>query len=147
MISKSALNHRFRALKDIWRIDRREREAQIMIRGIGIGHRPNRPASTKPSPRRILTQHERRFFDTLSLDQARKRECLAGRFAVKEAIIKALSVATNIIGFRDVEVLARRIRKRLIATCPKAGSVRNRVALDRPRARLCQSAFCVVEAT
>ena len=92
---------------------------------------------------RILTQNEQRFFATLTLPK-RRQEWLAGRFAAKEAIIKALSVATNIIGLRDIEILPDEFGKP-IATCPKAGSVQ--IALSIAHEHDYAVAFCIVSDT
>lgn len=53
---------------------------------------------------RVLTDEERRIWAALA--PGRKAEFLAGRFAVKEAVAKALGCGIGgVVGFRDIEVL------------------------------------------
>jgi holo-[acyl-carrier protein] synthase len=90
--------------------------------------------------KRILTEKEQAIFAEFPLPK-RQREWLAGRFAAKEAIIKALSVASNVIGLRDIEILPDEHGKP-IATCPKAGNVK--IDLSIAHEHDYAVAFCVV---
>lgn len=54
--------------------------------------------------KRVLTDAERKRADSLAL--ARRTEFVAGRFAVKEAVVKAIGCGIGSkVGFRDIEVL------------------------------------------
>lgn len=52
---------------------------------------------------RILTFKEREVFDAMSFK--RQLEFLAGRFAAKEAVAKALGTGIGDISFQDIEIL------------------------------------------
>lgn len=67
--------------------------------------------------RRILTPNETAFFDTLRLE-SRRREWLAGRFAAKEAVIKAISTPECVVGPRDIEIMPDE-HGRPVASCAK----------------------------
>ena len=54
--------------------------------------------------RRVLSNDELLIFEAFKTD-SRKLEYLAGRFSVKEAIIKALSGLYNIVGMREITIL------------------------------------------
>ncbi|MBN2540628.1 MAG: holo-ACP synthase [Bacilli bacterium] len=54
--------------------------------------------------RRILSDIEIKVFDSFPLEQ-RKLEYLAGRFALKEAIIKAIGNTQYKIGMRDITII------------------------------------------
>lgn len=54
--------------------------------------------------RRILSDVEMKVFESFSLE-TRKLEYLAGRFALKEAIIKAIGHTEHKIGMRDITIL------------------------------------------
>lgn len=54
---------------------------------------------------RILSERERRVYDTMGTDR-RKLEYLAGRFAAKEAYTKAYGSFDTPLNFKDVSVLA-----------------------------------------
>lgn len=113
-----------------------------MIRGIGTDivqiERIDESIAT-----RILSANEQAVFASLSLPK-RRREWLAGRFAAKEAIIKALTTKTNVIGLRDIEILPDDHGKP-IAVCPKAGNVKIDVSIAHERDYAV--AFCVVSDT
>jgi holo-[acyl-carrier protein] synthase len=71
---------------------------------------PGRDGSARASTRaerfagRVLTDEERKIWAALA--PGRKAEFLAGRFAVKEAVAKALGCGIGgVVGFRDIEVL------------------------------------------
>lgn len=55
--------------------------------------------------RRVLTEKEREFFQTLQNEQ-RRVEYAAGRFAAKEAFAKALGTGIGKLSFQHIEVLA-----------------------------------------
>ncbi|PBB06060.1 holo-ACP synthase [Salimicrobium humidisoli] len=80
-----------------------------MITGIGIDvvEIDRITKSIKRNPRiiqRILTDQEQRRY--CSLSEKRKKEFMAGRFAVKEAVGKALGTGVGRIGFRQIETAA-----------------------------------------
>ncbi|HOO43638.1 MAG TPA: holo-ACP synthase [Bacillota bacterium] len=54
--------------------------------------------------KRILSDKEKEAYDQLKLD-SRKKEFLAGRFAVKEALIKAIGHTSKRVGMRDITIL------------------------------------------
>lgn len=54
--------------------------------------------------KRVLSKEETKLFDSFSTDK-RKIEFLAGRFALKEAIIKAIGHTKYVIGMRDITIL------------------------------------------
>jgi holo-[acyl-carrier protein] synthase len=90
--------------------------------------------------KRILTEKEQAIYAAFSLSK-RQREWLAGRFAAKEAVIKALSIETNIIGLRDIEILSDEHGKPIV-TCVKAGNLQIDVSIAHERDYAV--AFCVV---
>ena len=51
--------------------------------------------------RRVLTEHENRYC-------GRRIECVAGRWAAKEAISKVLGLGVRGVGWREIEVLPNR---------------------------------------
>ncbi|MBN2876388.1 MAG: holo-ACP synthase [Bacilli bacterium] len=74
-----------------------------MIIGIGIDIVQNNRIKLEQA-RRILSEVETERFGILSTD-SRKLEYLAGRFAVKEAIIKAIGNTSHQLGMRDLTIL------------------------------------------
>jgi holo-[acyl-carrier protein] synthase len=54
--------------------------------------------------KKILSDEEQTIFDGLSLE-SRKREFLAGRFAAKEALLKALTGILDQLFMRDIVIL------------------------------------------
>lgn len=54
--------------------------------------------------KRVLSDEEFIIFNEFKLE-ARKLEYLAGRFAAKEAIIKAIGHTTYVVGMRDIAIL------------------------------------------
>ncbi len=74
-----------------------------MIVGIGVDILKNSRIKLDHA-RRILSEEELIIFDESKLE-SRKLEYLAGRFAVKEAIIKAIGHTQYKIGMRDIVVL------------------------------------------
>lgn len=63
---------------------------------------------------RLLTEKELLMFEELSTHR-RRAEWLAGRFAAKEALLKALGIGMNRgIRMRDIEVLADRLGKPVV---------------------------------
>ena len=53
---------------------------------------------------RLLTPKELEIFDLKATEQ-QKREYLGGRFAVKEAVLKAIGTGLGGMAFHDIEVL------------------------------------------
>jgi len=74
-----------------------------MILGIGVDICQNDRISLELS-QRILSEEELRIFNNFKLD-SRKKEYLTGRFACKEAIIKAFSQANKEVYMRDIVIL------------------------------------------
>lgn len=74
-----------------------------MILGVGVDICQNNRVKTTLSER-ILSVEEQKLFNEIKLE-SRKIEFLAGRFAVKEAIIKAMSSLNDDIGMRNLVVL------------------------------------------
>ncbi|MGD9761019.1 MAG: holo-ACP synthase [Candidatus Izemoplasmatales bacterium] len=74
-----------------------------MILGIGVDICQNNRINVELS-QRILNELEFEFYNNLKLD-ARKTEYLSGRFACKEAIIKAFSQADKEVYMRDIIIL------------------------------------------
>jgi len=80
-----------------------------MIKGIGVDiveiDRIEKAATRQPRfVERILTEAERNVYETLT--KRRQVEFLAGRFAAKEAVAKAVGTGiTEMIGWQDIEVL------------------------------------------
>lgn len=89
--------------------------------------------------RRILTEKETALFETLRLE-SRRKEWLAGRFAAKEAVIKAISTNEIVVGPRDVEVLPD-ADGRPVATCAKRPDLHLAVSIAHEKAYAV--AFCV----
>ena len=56
---------------------------------------------------RLLSPTEQASFEALRVTGARKVEYLAGRFAAKEAVAKAIGRGIGALGWRNIEVLAR----------------------------------------
>lgn len=88
---------------------------------------------------RILTEREAAFFETLRLE-SRRKEWLAGRFAAKEAVIKAISTNEIVVGPRDVEILPD-ADGRPVAACKKRPDLELAVSIAHERAYAV--AFCV----
>lgn len=69
-----------------------ERITEVMNRGLG-----------KKFSQRVLTEQEAQLAEQRS---GRLAEFVAGRFAAKEAIVKALGCGIgNVVGFQDIEIL------------------------------------------
>jgi holo-[acyl-carrier protein] synthase len=75
-----------------------------MIVGVGTDIiEIHRIKTTKAFVERILTPLEQELFYGLSSD-ARKQEFLAGRFAAKEALMKALGTGIGLSSFQDFTI-------------------------------------------
>ncbi|OLS34237.1 holo-ACP synthase [Bacillus sp. MRMR6] len=89
-----------------------------MIKGIGIDiielSRIQEIMTRQPKlVSRILTESEKRIFDTLN--ERRKVEFLAGRFAVKEAFSKAMGTGIGKeLSFLDIEISSTSLGKPII---------------------------------
>jgi holo-[acyl-carrier protein] synthase len=92
--------------------------------------------------KRILTEREAALFETLRLE-SRRKEWLAGRFAAKEAVIKAISTNEIVIGPRDVEVLPD-ADGRPVVFCAKRPDLILAVSIAHEKAYAV--AFCVATA-
>ena len=74
-----------------------------MILGVGVDI--VQVSRLKPEhAKRILSEEETVVFNEIKLSQ-KQLEYLAGRFAVKEAIIKAIGHTNYVIGMRDITIL------------------------------------------
>ncbi len=81
--------------------------------------------------KRVLTEGERRLLEARG---ARKHEFLAGRFAVKEAVVKALGTGIGAItGLQDIEVIADDSGRPI---CRLSASAWERLGLDPSRVRI-----------
>lgn len=77
-----------------------------MIQGIGTDIVSIQRISLEDAfVRRILTTKEIELFDSLASNE-RKQEFLAGRFAAKEALMKALGTGIGSSSFQDFTILA-----------------------------------------
>lgn len=74
-----------------------------MIKGIGTDIVQIARMKLELAPK-ILSEQEIAVFTQFS-SETRKREYLAGRFAVKEAITKALASTTTRVGFTEMAIL------------------------------------------
>lgn len=74
-----------------------------MIKGIGVDICQNSRIKLELS-KRILNEKEQYLFEGFK-DENRKKEFLAGRFAAKEALLKALTGIKEKIYMRDLVVL------------------------------------------
>jgi holo-[acyl-carrier protein] synthase len=101
------------------------KEAVSMICGVGMDllemSRMKKIVAGKTAERfieRILTSAERKLANTR---QARLSEFIAGRFAAKEAVVKALGCGIGqIVGFQDIEILPDSLGKPLCFISPQA---------------------------
>jgi holo-[acyl-carrier protein] synthase len=72
---------------------------------IGVGVDIVQVSRLKPElAKRILTTEEMTVFEQISSTQ-KQLEYLAGRFCVKEAIIKAIGHTKYVIGMRDITIM------------------------------------------
>lgn len=74
-----------------------------MIRGIGVDIVKISRVKISQA-KRILSEEETIVFNSFNLE-TKRIEYLAGRFSVKEAMIKALSSTNNVVGMRDITIL------------------------------------------
>lgn len=75
---------------------------------------------------RVLTPHERKLADER---QGRLHEFVAGRFAAKEAVVKALGCGIgHKAGFQDIEVIPDPFGKPL---CTLSDTARRRLGIER----------------
>ncbi|HOI46215.1 MAG TPA: holo-ACP synthase [Bacilli bacterium] len=79
-----------------------------MIQSIGVdivdNNRIKEQINNNAFIKRILSAKEYEVFESFSLEK-RKIEYLAGRFASKEAIFKAIKVAEKTINYKDISIL------------------------------------------
>ncbi len=91
--------------------------------------------------KKILTTPEIMLYESFS-SETRKQEFLAGRFALKEAIIKAVTTPELVIQFQDITILPNEFGKPLV-TCEKLPHLIFHVSLAHERDYAI--GFCVVE--
>lgn len=70
---------------------------------------------------KLLTAKELERYQTLK--GKRQMEYLAGRWAAKEAFVKALGTGIGKIGFQDIEILSDEKGAPVVTVCPFAGRV------------------------
>lgn len=81
--------------------------------------------------RRVLTEAERRLCEQR---QGKQYEFTAGRFAAKEAVVKALGCGIGAqIGFRDIEILPDRYGKPI---CSLSAAAEGRLSLAERKIRI-----------
>ena len=72
---------------------------------IGVGVDIVQVSRLKPEiSKRVLSEEEMIVFDRIPLEN-KQLEYLAGRFSVKEAIIKAIGHTKYVIGMRDITIM------------------------------------------
>lgn len=116
-----------------------ERISEVINRGLG-----------KKFSHRVLTEQELLLAEQRT---GRWAEFIAGRFAAKEAVVKALGCGIgNIVGFQDIEILPDAKGKPEVALSPEAWSRLNlpegrqyNIHLTITHGRDLASAFAVVE--
>lgn len=84
-----------------------------MILGVGVDICQNNRIRIEMASR-ILNGEEKLIFDSFSREE-RKIEYLSGRFAVKEALIKAFSQANREIFMRDITILNDELNRPFLA--------------------------------
>ena len=90
---------------------------------------------------KILTRKEIELYNSFQSSE-RKKEFYAGRFAAKEAIIKAITSPELIISFQDITILPD-IHGKPIVDCLKAKGVQLLLSISHERDYAV--AFCVCE--
>lgn len=83
-----------------------------MILGIGVDILKISRIKLEHS-KRVLSEAEMNIFNQFN-KESRKLEFLAGRFSVKEAIIKAISNTKHRVGMRDITVINDEMGKPLV---------------------------------
>lgn len=111
-----------------------------MIKGIGTDI-VNIKRLQEKHLKRVLTAPEIALYESFS-SETRKHEFLAGRFALKEAIIKAVTSPEVIIQFQDLTILPNEFGKPVV-TCEKLNHLMFHVSLAHERDYAI--GFCVVE--
>lgn len=102
------------------------KEGTKVIVGIGLDvtdiHRIEKACSRKSTfAGRVLTVAEETIF--LELHGKRQMEFLAGRYAAKEALAKAMGTGIGKIGFHDIEILSDKSGKPVVTQSPFSGKV------------------------
>ena len=73
--------------------------------------------------RRVLTEHENRYCGS-------RIECVAGRWAAKEAISKVLGLGVRGVGWREIEVLPNRAGQPQVLLHARAAARAEAMGLD-----------------
>jgi len=81
--------------------------------------------------RRVLSDEEFKVFEEFKLE-SRKLEYLAGRFSVKEAIIKAITSTGYQVGMRDITIINDK-KGRPIVVFPKIEGMKFFVSLSHEK--------------
>ncbi|MDY0318313.1 MAG: holo-ACP synthase [Candidatus Izemoplasmatales bacterium] len=111
-----------------------------MIKGIGTDIVENIRVNQSLA-RRVLSDNELKAFEQLKLEQ-RKQEFLCGRFAAKEAIIKACSQANIEVFMRDITILNDQLNRPFVAN-PKFESYQILVSISHEKDY--SIAFAIIE--
>lgn len=111
-----------------------------MIKGIGTDIVENIRVNQSLA-RRVLSDNELKAFEQLKLEQ-RKQEFLCGRFAAKEAIIKACSQANIEVFMRDITILNDQLNCPFVAN-PKFESYQILVSISHEKDY--SIAFAIIE--
>ncbi|HPD99674.1 MAG TPA: holo-ACP synthase [Bacillota bacterium] len=111
-----------------------------MIKGIGTDIVENIRVNQSLA-RRVLSDNELEAFEQLKLEQ-RKQEFLCGRFAAKEAIIKACSQANIEVFMRDITILNDQLNRPFVAN-PKFESYQILVSISHEKDY--SIAFAIIE--
>ncbi len=111
-----------------------------MIKGIGTDIVENIRVNQSLT-RRVLSDNELKAFEQLKLEQ-RKQEFLCGRFAAKEAIIKACSQANIEVFMRDITILNDQLNRPFVAN-PKFESYQILVSISHEKDY--SIAFAIIE--
>ena len=111
-----------------------------MIKGIGTDIVENIRIEQSIA-KRVLNQKEFEIFNQLKLDK-RKQEFLCGRFAAKEAIIKACSQADIEVFMRDIIVLNDNLNRPYVDN-PKFENLRISISISHEKDY--SVAFAIIE--
>jgi len=91
--------------------------------------------------RRVLSEGEFKVFEEFKLE-SRKLEYLAGRFSVKEAIIKAIGATNRQVGMRDIAIINDKLGRPIVVS-PKIEGMKFFVSLSHEKDNCV--GLCVIE--
>ena len=114
-----------------------------MIKGIGIDIieicRIEKATENEKFIERIYTENEIKEF----LRRNKNVSYLAGRFAAKEAVSKALGTGMRNIDFKDIEILSDNLGKPYVVTSGKLENLTIHITISHSKDNAI--AFCVIE--